>query len=221
MRIRSIEPGDRVEWLRLLTGLHPHHPESEHVPSVDAFFASSRHDELLPAAVFACERPDGRLAGFLELSVRNYAEGCSGPTPYIESWYVDPDVRGKGIGRLLIVAAEEWARERGYGELASDTEIENVSSQRAHQALVFQEVERAAHFRKQISARERATVSPPDYMPATGRGTFVLCSLCHMPGPADNAVAVHSRGNLCPGCVRAIESAVAARREREQTPPVS
>lgn len=150
MRIRSVQIEDRAEWLRLLQSLYPHHPQSEHVPLVDAFLARTPHDELLPSEVFVCERPDARLAGFLELSVRDYAEGCSGRTPYVESWYVDPDVRGRGLGRLLMSAAEQWAKERGYGELASDAELDNAGSHKAHQALGFEEVERTVHFRKRL-----------------------------------------------------------------------
>jgi aminoglycoside 6'-N-acetyltransferase I len=150
MLIRSVLPSDRSEWLRLLKGLYPHHPESEHTPSIDAFLAGTPHPELLPIAVFVCEHPERGLCGFLELSVRNYAEGCSGPTPYVESWYVDPQARGHGIGRALMETAEQWAREQGYSELASDAELENRASRRAHQALGFQEVERAVHFRKAL-----------------------------------------------------------------------
>jgi aminoglycoside 6'-N-acetyltransferase I len=117
---------------------------------VDAFLASEPHEELLPAEVFVAELADGGLVGFLELSVRNYAEGCTGTTPYVESWYVDPGGRGKGVGRLLVEAAEQWARERGYEELASDTELENRASHAAHQAVGFEEVERAVHYRKRL-----------------------------------------------------------------------
>ena len=148
MRARPIQPGDRAEWLRLLSGLYPDHAQTDHLPLIDAFFSGGTHQELLPTEVFACERPQGGLAGFLELSIRNYAEGCSGPVPYVESWYVDPDVRGQAVGRLLMTAAEEWARARGYRELASDTELDNLGSQKAHEALGFEEVERAVHFRK-------------------------------------------------------------------------
>jgi aminoglycoside 6'-N-acetyltransferase I len=136
----------------MLRGLHPEMPESVHVPSIDAFLAGEPHESLLPSAVFVCERPDGRLAGFLELSVRNYAEECSGATPYVESWYVDSDVREQGLGRALMQAAEDWARAMGYPEMASDAVLENELSHRAHEAVGFTEVERIVVFRKPLPA---------------------------------------------------------------------
>jgi aminoglycoside 6'-N-acetyltransferase I len=155
MKIRLIASADRSEWLRLLNGLHPELSEDEHVPSIDAYLSGGSIDELIPAAVFVAERPDGRLAGFLELSIRNYAEGCSGDTPYVESWYVDEDVRGTGVGRALMHAAEGWACDRGFVELASDALLENELSHAAHQALGFEVVERIVVFRKPLSPGSR------------------------------------------------------------------
>ena len=68
----------------------------------------------------------------------------------MESWYVDPDVRGRRVGRALVEAAEGWARERAYTELASDALLENEASQKAHKVLGFEEVERSVHFRKAL-----------------------------------------------------------------------
>jgi aminoglycoside 6'-N-acetyltransferase I len=148
MKIRLLASTDRSEWLRLLSGLHPELPEADHVPSIDAYLSGSSIEELIPSAVFVAERQDGRLAGFLELSVRNYAEGCSGDTPYVESWYVDEDLRGTGVGRALMEVAEGWARDQGFVELASDALLENSLSHAAHQALGFEMVERIVVFRK-------------------------------------------------------------------------
>jgi aminoglycoside 6'-N-acetyltransferase I len=100
--------------------------------------------------VFVCEREEGGLCGLLELSLRNYAEGCEGETPYVESWFVDADARGHGIGAGLMDAAEDWARERGFTEIASDTLLGNHAGERAHLAAGFEEVERSIHFRKSI-----------------------------------------------------------------------
>jgi aminoglycoside 6'-N-acetyltransferase I len=136
----------------MLRGLHPEMPESVHAPSIDAFLAGEPHESLLPSAVFVLERADGRLAGFLELSVRNYAEHCAGSTPYVESWYVDSDVRQQGLGRALMQAAEDWARGMGYPEMASDAVLENELSHLAHNAVGFTEVQRIVVFRKPLRA---------------------------------------------------------------------
>jgi aminoglycoside 6'-N-acetyltransferase I len=50
----------------------------------------------------------------------------------------------------LIAAAEKWTRERGLTEIASDAELENETSIRAHKALGFQETFRLVHFLKRV-----------------------------------------------------------------------
>src|SRR4051812_2182105 len=146
MLIRPVEPGDRAEWLRMFRSLYEGTVDDDHAEDVDGFLAG--HPAVHTRAVFVCEREDGGLCGMLELSLRNYAEGCEGETPYVESWYVDAGVRGTGVGARLMRAAEEWARGRGYTEMASDTLLDNHASERAHLALGFEVVERAIHFRK-------------------------------------------------------------------------
>ena len=47
-------------------------------------------------------------------------------------------------------AAEEWARAHGCLEMASDTWIDNEESQRAHEALGFEVVDRCVNFRRAL-----------------------------------------------------------------------
>lgn len=84
--------------------------------------------------------------------MRNYADGCIGITPYVESWFVEAASRKKGIGRKLVEAAKHWARANGYSELASAAELDNTLSQSAHKAIGFVEEVRVVHFRKEIQA---------------------------------------------------------------------
>lgn len=149
MRVREIRREDRVEWVRMLVALHDG-PLTGHASDADAFYGGGATGQLRPAVVFVAERAGAGLCGFIELSVRNYAEGCTGAAPYVESWYVDPDRRGSGVGRRLMAAAEAWARGAGYRELASDTDIQNSGIERAHRALGFEVVERAVCFRKRL-----------------------------------------------------------------------
>ncbi|NKB69921.1 MAG: GNAT family N-acetyltransferase [Candidatus Latescibacteria bacterium] len=103
----------------------------------------------MPGAVFVARRADGRAVGLLEVSVRYYADGCaSRHVGYIEGWYVEKEYRQQGVGAALVQAAEVWARSQGCREMASDCELDNAVSQRAHKGLGYEEVGRAIQFRK-------------------------------------------------------------------------
>ena len=71
--------------------------------------------------------------------------------PFIEGWYVEPDLNGRGIGRALIEAAEAHARAAGHREIASDSRVENANGIAAHAALGFEEIERTVFFRRSLS----------------------------------------------------------------------
>jgi aminoglycoside 6'-N-acetyltransferase I len=47
-------------------------------------------------------------------------------------------------------AAEEWSRQHGCIEMASDTWIDHKLSEEAHKALSFEIVDRCIHFRKPL-----------------------------------------------------------------------
>ncbi len=128
------------------------------MPRLDCSFRAATTLLLPPAdmawarvAVWIAERPSGGLCGFLEASIRPYAEVSEAqPVGYIEGWYVDPDVRRHGVGRALVVAAEEWVRSLGCRQMASDAEIENGVSIEAHVAIGYREVGRVVHFSKDL-----------------------------------------------------------------------
>jgi aminoglycoside 6'-N-acetyltransferase I len=102
--------------------------------------------------ILVWERPEGGLGGFVAHGVRARGEGCATrPVPWIEGWYVAPDLRRTGVGRALIAAVEELARRAGYAELGSDTWLDNAPSIAAHEALGFEPTERLQYFRKRLS----------------------------------------------------------------------
>ncbi len=145
LNIRLATSEDKPEWLRMRLLLWPE------VESADLLLEMERilQDPLTP--VFVLERPEGGLGGFLEASTRKYAEGCvTAPVGYIEGWFIDEDLRGKGYGHQLVRAAEDWARSQGLKEMGSDTWLENEVSIRAHLAMGYEEVERLIHFAKTL-----------------------------------------------------------------------
>ena len=105
----------------------------------------------LPLLVFVAEA-NGKVVGFIEVGLRSHADGCDArrPVGFIEGWYVEPEQRGMGVGRALMQAAEAWARAQGCRELASDTWVDHEPSQRAHEALGFEVVDRCVNFKKAL-----------------------------------------------------------------------
>jgi aminoglycoside 6'-N-acetyltransferase I len=51
----------------------------------------------------------------------------------------------------VILVAEEWARAQACQEMAADTWIDHEGSQRGHDALGFEVVDRCIHFRRQLA----------------------------------------------------------------------
>lgn len=143
INVRRLRAPDRAEWLRLRAALWPEAALEELALGVGEFLLGGG----LLRAVLVAEGASG-LCGFLELSVRPYAEGCAGPTPFMEGWFVDDTARRQGVGAALVRAAEGWATEQGFSELASDTQLWNTVSQSAHEALGFEEAERLVSYRK-------------------------------------------------------------------------
>ena len=103
------------------------------------------------AGIFVASDSQGQLIGFIEAGLRDYGEGCdTSPVGYIEAWYVDPHMRGQKLGKELVQTAEQWAREKGCTEMASDTWPENEASIAAHLKMGYYEVERLVHFAKRL-----------------------------------------------------------------------
>ena len=143
--IRRATPADKPEWLRMRQGLWPEAPLD---------YLSLDLDKLLTdenSAVFLAVDVHGKLVAFIEVGLRDYAEGCeTSPVGYVLAWYVDPHVRGQKLGRELLRVAEGWAREKGCTEMASDTWLENEASIQAHLKMGYYEVDRLVHFVKRL-----------------------------------------------------------------------
>jgi len=141
--VREVRPEDKAAWRDMRAALYGEDPSL--LGEVEGYFAG---DPMIARAFIA---EDGQPLGFIELSLRNYAEGCaSSPVPYVEGLYVAESARRQNVGRLLMTAAEDWARANGFAEMASDTQVENEVSLGAHHSYGFTEVERIACLRKAL-----------------------------------------------------------------------
>jgi aminoglycoside 6'-N-acetyltransferase I len=143
--IRRASEEDKPDWLRMRQKLWPEAPLEYLTYDLDEKLANGDY------AVFIAFSADGQAVAFIETGLRDHGEGCeTSPVGYIEAWYVDEYIRGQKIGRELLHNAEQWAREKGCFEMASDTWLENEASISAHLRLGYEEVERLVHFVKRL-----------------------------------------------------------------------
>lgn len=149
--VRRAGPQDREELAELRHCLWPDASVGEHAFELAPLLAGNAPGSL-PAIIFLAQAPDGRAVGFIEVDLRSHADGCnpSRPVGYVEGWYVVPTCRRSRIGAQLLREAEAWARNKGCREMASDTWLDNRNSQRVHEALGFEVVDRCVHYRKYL-----------------------------------------------------------------------
>jgi aminoglycoside 6'-N-acetyltransferase I len=100
------------------------------------------------------EDKNNYVLGFIELSSRNVVDGClSSPVAYLEGLYLKSEFRGKGLGKKIINIIINWCREKGFSELATDTELNNSEAQEFFQAVGFQETYRIVEFRIEVNKK--------------------------------------------------------------------
>lgn len=102
-------------------------------------------------AVFLCFTDDLPV-GFAHCSLRHdYVEGTSStPVAYLEGIFVKSSHRGQGLAKELLAACEQWGREQGCSEFASDCELDNTASILFHTKLGFAEANRIVCFQKKL-----------------------------------------------------------------------
>lgn len=90
--------------------------------------------------------------GFAQCNLRNdYVEGTkSSPVGYLEGIFVKTEYRMRGIGKKLLIQCEEWAKNKGCSEFASDCELNNAESLKFHLQLGFEEANRIICFKKNL-----------------------------------------------------------------------
>lgn len=144
IEIRRVVQADKAEWLRMRKGIWPEAPDEYLNFDMDDILASDND-----FVIFACD--GDKPIGLTEARIRDYGEGCeTSPVGYLEGWFVQEEYRGKGVVGVMTQAAENWAREKGCAEMASDTWLDNESSIRAHVKMGYTEVERLVHYVKQL-----------------------------------------------------------------------
>ncbi len=145
--IRQMGAADRTVWAGMRASLWPDETPQQHELGIDQLLEDGE------AWGFIAETPAGAVAGFAELAIRKYANGCdSRPVAFLEGIWVSEEFRRRGIGAQLVSHIGGFLAARGFHELGSDTPLDNAVSQSAHLGWGFSETERVIYFRKLLGA---------------------------------------------------------------------
>ena len=99
MQVRRATTDDSAVWLKMRQALWPE-GASDHPFEIASYFAGRLR---MPLEVLLAFDDAGLPVGFVELSIRPYAEGCdTDSVAYLEGWYVVPEARCRGVGRALV-----------------------------------------------------------------------------------------------------------------------
>ena len=95
--------------------------------------------------IFVAQGDDFKLAGFVQL----YPSFCSVtaiPILILYDLYVDHSQRSKGIGRLLMDGARDFAKENGFRRLELSTAKDNQIGQSLYESLGYELDEEFLHY---------------------------------------------------------------------------
>jgi aminoglycoside 6'-N-acetyltransferase I len=148
VKTSKIAQDDFNEWLDLALTLWPDYQTAEMQVILTSILNSPREDG------FIVRDENENAIAFMNISLRSdYVPGATHrPVAYVEGIYVKDEYRNQGVGTALIQAAQQWGRDRGCLELASDALIENTASHEFHTKMGFREVERTVFFIKPVTA---------------------------------------------------------------------
>src|SRR5918995_4541209 len=130
--IRLASAADAAAFARLLHAFNVEFAES----TPDADVIAERAAPLIASGevtvLFAGEGPDG----FAQLRFRPslYTGALDA---YLEELYVVPERRGRGLGRALLEAAMDHARERGAARIDLNTSVDDVAARALYESAGF------------------------------------------------------------------------------------
>lgn len=145
VKIKRADQSEKILLAGLMCKLWPGHTQVQMQEEVEDFLADHN------TALFIAWQKEQAL-GFAQCQLRHdYVEGIqTSPVGYLEGIYVEEAFRKQGIARALLAACEQWAKGMHCTEFASDCELDNVESQRFHNAVGFAEANRIVCFTKSL-----------------------------------------------------------------------
>ena len=133
IRVRPYEPADREFVLglapRLAIGIPPWRDTQKMIETARGWIAGSIEQHGKKTMVFVAENEQGERLGFATVSHSTHFTGEG--QGYIGELVTNEAAERRGVGKALVQACEQWARDQGYRILSLATGAAN------EQALAF------------------------------------------------------------------------------------
>src|SRR5690349_18161169 len=141
VRVRAYTPEDR-EFVfslapRLAIGMQPWRDHQLWMKTVEGWLEESIQGHGEKSWVLIAESEKGEAVGFATVSHSTHFSGQK--QAYIGELATAETAEGRGVGRALVQACENWAREHGYSLLALSTGAGNIRALDFYQRLGFQD----------------------------------------------------------------------------------
>lgn len=120
-----------VGWIR---GVYPTRKTAEDALDRGDLFVMAEGEKVVAVAVIN------------QIQVAEYADAewehgaASEEVMVLHALAVDPQVKGKGLGRAFVAFYENYAKQQGCLELRMDTNVKNVRARKLYQLLGYREV---------------------------------------------------------------------------------
>jgi predicted N-acetyltransferase YhbS len=104
-------------------------------------------------AVFVAELPGHGIVGWIQMMPRQilYSPGLT----EIGGLVVDAEHRRKGVGRALIHAGEQWAKEQGYSRIVVRSNAVRKEAHDFYPSLGYDSVKTQKVYRKELKGQQR------------------------------------------------------------------
>ena len=132
MAIEIIRPAaaDREQWERLYRGYMDFYEQSFGADFYDAAWQRFLADDAVHALV---ARDGDTLVGMVHFLRHPNTWGAD--VCYLQDLFTDPQTRGRGVGRALIGAVADWAREQGCSDVYWLTHETNATARRLYDSV--------------------------------------------------------------------------------------
>ncbi len=140
MALRSFQPGDEAELVRVNAAAFSHHPE-QGTMTVEELAERMAEPWFDPEGLLLAFEGD-RLLGFHWTKVHRTGEG----EVYVLG--LAPEAQGRGLGRILTLAGLHYLAGRGVPSVHLYTESDNAAAINIYEGLGFEHVETHVQYRR-------------------------------------------------------------------------